>query len=120
VHRGRPGRLPLRVPRRSQHANYPTGPAKWATGFTTLTACTFDRSGNFWATEMFAGGLGATPPGDVVRVPFTDPSHQDRFGAGQLAVPGGIAHGPDGAMYVTVGSSAPGVSGAVMRVAVAP
>jgi len=99
------------------NANYPTMPTRWASGLTTVTSCTFDRSGNFWATEMFAGGLGATPPGDVVRIPFAHPVVQDRFGAGQLAVPGGIAQGPDGAMYVTVGSSAPGVNGGVMRVA---
>lgn len=98
------------------NANFPTKPTLWATGLTTVTACTFDNAGNFWATEMFAGGLGATPPGDIVRIPFDDPTKQDRFGAGQLAVPGGIAQGPDGAMYVTVGASAPGLNGAVMRV----
>jgi hypothetical protein len=100
------------------NANYPTKPTLWATGLSTPTSCTFDNRGNFWATEMFAGGLGAMPPGDIVRIPFTNPSQQDRFGAGQLAVPGGIVQGPDGAMYVTVGSSAPGVNGAVMRVQV--
>jgi hypothetical protein len=99
------------------NANYPTEPTLWASGLTTVTACTFDRQGNFWAAEMFAGGLSATPPGDVVRIPFTDPTTQDHFGAGQLPLPGGIAQGPDGAMYVTVGSSAPGVNGGVMRVA---
>jgi glucose/arabinose dehydrogenase len=100
------------------NANFPTEPTLWASGLTTPTSCTFDSAGNFWATEMFAGGLGATPPGDIVRIPFTDPTHQDRFGAGQLAVPGGITQGPDGAMYVTIGSAAPGVHGAVMRVSV--
>ncbi|MDT4912194.1 MAG: hypothetical protein QOC66_1322 [Pseudonocardiales bacterium] len=98
------------------NANFPTEPTLWATGLTTVTACTFDRSGNFWAAEMFAGGLDANPPGDVVRIPFRHPSRHDQFGAGRLAVPGGIAQGPDGAMYVTVGSSAPGVNGGVMRV----
>jgi hypothetical protein len=100
------------------NADYPTAPTLWASGLTTVTGCTFDRQGNFWATEMFAGGLGADPPGDVVRIPLADPATQDRFGFGQLPVPGGIAQGPDGAMYVTVGSSAPGVNGAVFRVAV--
>jgi glucose/arabinose dehydrogenase len=100
------------------NADFPTEPTLWATGLTTITACTADRQGNFWAAEMFAGGLGATPPGDIVRIPFSDPTSQDHFGAGQLAVPGGIAQGPDGAMYVTVGSSAPGAGGGVMRVAV--
>jgi sugar lactone lactonase YvrE len=100
------------------NASFPTAPTLWASGLTTITSCTFDRQGNFWATEMFAGGLGATPPGDIVRIPFASPSTHDRFGAGRLAVPGGIAQGPDGAMYVTVGSAAPGAHGAVMRVAV--
>ncbi|GCD89321.1 ScyD/ScyE family protein [Nocardioides sp. LS1] len=100
------------------NANYPTVPTVWATGLTTITGCTFDRQGNFWAAEMFAGGVDATPPGDVVRIPFAHPTTQTHFGAGRLLLPGGIAQGPDGAMYVTVGSSAPGLSGGVMRVAV--
>lgn len=99
-------------------ASYPTRPTLWASGLTTITSCTFDQHGNYWATEMFAGGLNATPPGDVVRIPFASPATHDHFGAGALPVPGGIAQGPDGAMYVTVGSSAPGVNGGVMRVAV--
>lgn len=98
------------------NASWPTAPQRWATGLTTLTGCTFDRSGNFWATEMFAGGFAATRPGDVVTMPFAHPAAQTHIGAGQLAVPGGIAQGPDDAMYVTVGSSAPGTSGAVMRI----
>jgi glucose/arabinose dehydrogenase len=106
-----------RVWRVNPDADYPTVPTVWASGLTTPTACTFDRQGNFWATEMFAGGFGATPPGDVVRIPFSDPTQQTHIGFGQLPVPGGIAQGPDGAMYVTVGSAAPGVSGGVMRVA---
>jgi len=100
------------------NANFPTRPKIWASGLTTITACTFDREGNFWAAEMFQGGLQANPPGDVVTIPFKHPRQHTRIGFGQLAVPGGIAQGPDGAMYVTVGSSAPGVSGAVMRVAI--
>ena len=98
------------------NANYPRAPKLWASGLTTVTACTFDRSGNFWATEMFQGGPDATPPGDVVKIPFKEPTSQTRIGFGQLPVPGGIAQGPDGAMYVTVGSAAPGVSGGVMRI----
>jgi hypothetical protein len=100
------------------NANYPAAPQLWASGLTTVTACTFDRAGNFWATEMFQGGLAATPPGDIVEIPFSHPTQHTRIGFGQLAVPGGIAQGPDAAMYVTVGSSAPGASGGVMRVSV--
>lgn len=97
-------------------ANYPAAPQLWASGLTTVTACTFDRSGNFWATEMFQGGFAATPPGDIVKIPFSNPTQQTHIGFGQLPVPGGIAQGPDGAMYVTIGSAAPGASGAVVRV----
>ena len=100
------------------NANYPAAPQLWASGLTTVTSCTFDRAGNFWATEMFQGGLDAAPPGDVVEIPFSNPTVHTRIGFGQLPVPGGIAQGPDGAMYVTVGSAAPGAAGAVVRVSV--
>ena len=105
-----------KVYRVNPNANYPTRPRRWTSGLTTVTACTFDRSGNFWATEMFQGGPAASSPGDVVKIPFRHPRHHTRIGFGQLPLPGGIAQGPDGAMYVTVGSSAPGVSGGVMRI----
>jgi hypothetical protein len=87
----------------------------WASGLSTVTACTFDRAGNFWGTEMFYPTSG--PPGDLVRIPFANPAALQHIGGGSLPVPGGIAQGPDGAMYVTVGSAAtaPG-SGAVVKV----
>ncbi len=97
------------------NANYPTAPTLWATGLTTATACTFDRSGNFWATEMFQPTSGA--PGDLVRIPFAHPNQLTHIGAGMLPLPGGIAQGPDGAMYVSVNSSSPVPgSGAIVRV----
>jgi hypothetical protein len=81
------------------NANYPTAPTLWATGLTTATACTIDRAGNFWATEMFTPTSG--PPGDLVRIPFAHPDQLTHIGAGMLPLPGGIAQGPDGAMYVS-------------------
>jgi hypothetical protein len=95
--------------------SYLTAAHVWASGLTTVTACTFDRSGNFWGTEMFQPTTG--PPGDLVRIPFANPAAVQHIGGGLLPVPGGIAQGPDGAMYVTVGSAAtaPG-SGAVVKV----
>jgi hypothetical protein len=83
---------------------------------TTPTACTFDSHGNFWAAEMFQPNT-AGPPGDVVRIPFHHPTQLERIGGGMVPLPGGIAQGPDGAMYVTVNSSSPIVnSGAVVRI----
>ena len=87
----------------------------WASGLTTVTACTFDRSGNFWATEMFEPTAG--PPGDLVRIPFSNPTSLTHIGGGSLPVPGGIAQGPDGAIYVSIGSADTTLNGgAVVRV----
>ncbi len=97
---------------------HPTYPPVWATGITTATACTFDRAGNFWATEMFQPNS-AGPPGDVIRIPFSSPTTITHIGGGSLPLPGGIAQGPDGAMYVTINSASPVPgSGAVVRVGV--
>lgn len=96
------------------NANYPTQPTLWATGLTTATACTFDERGNFWATEMFAPNPSGAP-GDLVRIPFRHPTQLQHIGLGSLPLPGGIAQGPDDAMYVSVNSASP-TGGAVMRV----
>jgi hypothetical protein len=98
------------------NANYPTVPSVWARGLTTPTACTFDRSGNFWAAEMFQPNA-AGPPGDVVRIPFRHPDQLQRIGGGVLPLPGAIVQGADGAMYVGINSANPAPnSGAIMRI----
>jgi len=99
------------------NADYPTRPRKWATGLTTITACTFDRAGNFWAAEMFAPNPSG-PPGDLVRIPFAHPKRVIHSGLGQVPLPGGIAQGPGGVLYVSTSSAAPGPAGAVVRVRV--
>ncbi|MEO8263972.1 MAG: ScyD/ScyE family protein [Ilumatobacteraceae bacterium] len=98
------------------NASFPTEPTLWATGLTTATACTFDRHDNFWATELFQPNA-AGPPGDVVRIPFDHPDQLERIGGGELPLPGGIAQGSDGSMYVSVNSANPELnSGAVMKI----
>jgi hypothetical protein len=75
-----------------------------------------DADGNFWAAEMFQPNP-ASPPGDIVRIPFDDPTQLDRMGGGDLPLPGGIAQGPDDAMYVSTNSSNTAANaGAVVRV----
>lgn len=98
------------------NGNFPARGKLWARGgLAFITSCTFDKWGNFWATEMFRPTSG--PPGDVVKIPFNDPSKRQYIGAGQLPLPGGITQGPDGAMYVSVNSANPEPgSGAVMRI----
>lgn len=87
----------------------------WASGLTTVTSCTFDRSGNFWAAEMFFPNASG-PPGDLAVVPFAHPTAIQHIGGGRIALPGGIAQSKDGAMYVTTGSAAPNGQGGVMKV----
>lgn len=88
----------------------------WATGFTTINGCTFDRHGNFWASELFYPNA-AGPPGDVAMAPFKHPSAITHLGGGMLPLPGGIAQGPDGTMYVSTGSADTATgSGAVVRI----
>lgn len=96
-------------------ANFPAMPTVWASGLTTPTACTFDEEGNFWAAEMFQPNP-AGPPGDVVRIPFDNPAQLKRMGGGDLPLPGGIAEGSDGTMFVSINSSSPVPnSGAVVK-----
>lgn len=99
----------------NNHENFLTAAHLWATGLTTVTACTFDSAGNFWAAEMFKLNQ-AGPPGDLVRIPFASPTQLEHIGGGQLPLPGGVAQGPDGAIYVTVGAAANAPVGAVVRV----
>ena len=77
------------------NASHPTKPRKWATGLTTITACTFDRAGNFWAAEMFAPNP-AGPPGDLVRIPFRHPRQVSHLGLGQVPLPAASRRGQVG------------------------
>jgi hypothetical protein len=103
------------------NASYPTPPKLWATGLTTVSACTFDRAGNFWATELFHQNRQG-PPGDLVKIVASEVARRTtdnliHVGGGRLPLPGGIAQGPDGAMFVSLNAdnAAPG-SGSVAKV----
>jgi hypothetical protein len=96
-------------------ASFPTAPRLYASGLTTVTACTTDKFGNLWLAEMF-GPTGSPPFGDIARIKAHRPDLIDRFGAGgAIPLPGGIAVGPDG-LYVSTNSAAPGRAGGVVRV----
>jgi hypothetical protein len=81
----------------------------WATGFSTITGCTFDNHGNFYAAEMFAG--------DVVEAPFAHPATgRSVIGKGQLALPNGVAVDANGAVYVSnMSDSTTAGAGSVVR-----
>jgi hypothetical protein len=96
--------------------NWKHNAALWASGFTTINGCTFDSSGHFWATEVFYPNASG-PPGDVAYASVNSPDAITHVvGNSDIALPGGIAEGPDKAMYVSTGSAdtAPR-SGAVLR-----
>jgi hypothetical protein len=98
------------------NANFPAAPTLWATGLSSVTSCTFDEHRNFWATEMFQP-QDAGAPGDVVRIRFNHPGRLERIGGGALPLPGAIAEGPDGAMYVAINSANPDPnSGAIVKI----
>jgi len=84
----------------------------WAGGFDTITACTFAPNGDFYATEMFGG---QSFGGDVVRVPFANPDHKDRFGEGSVVNPTGIAVGQGGVFVTSHGNSTEAGLGEVVR-----
>jgi hypothetical protein len=89
----------------------------WASGFTTINGCTFDSSGHFWASELLYPNASG-PPGDLAYASLTSPDTITHVvGNSDIALPGGIAEGPDKAMYVSTGSADTSPrSGAVLRV----
>jgi len=90
--------------------------AIWASGFTTIDGCSFDQDGNFWASELFYPNSSG-PPGDLAMSTWAHPNAITHIGGGQIPLPGGIAQGPDGAMYVSFGvADTTPRSGGVMRV----
>lgn len=94
-----PGQAQSRVYRVDPRADYPTAPTLWATGLTTVNGCTFDSQGNFWASELLHTNP-AAPPGDLVKIPFGDPTNITHITDPAIVLPAGITQGPDGAMYV--------------------
>lgn len=94
------------------HESFLTAAHVWASGLTTIYGCSFDRAGNFWATEMFQPNQSG-PPGDLVEIPFEHPTAIQHIGG--TPFPGGIKQGPDGSLYVAINSpiTTPGAGGVV-------
>ena len=84
----------------------------FATGLWPITGCAADGT-NLYVSEFL--GVGQTGPfSDVVAVPFADPASQTSLTGGQLALPGGVAVGPDGKVYVSNMSTS--ADGQVVRI----
>ncbi len=101
----------------------------WRTGFTTITGCGFDRSGNFYATELQTSGFNPGPKGDphgaVVKV-SADGRTRTMLGVGSLFYPQSFALAPDGnSIYLSNWSILPGTpsqpggpTGSVVRLSI--
>ena len=86
----------------------------WATGLWPINGCAFGPDGTFYASQLFTRWPPPFSAGDVVKIPFADPSSHTFLTGGKLTVPAGVAVGPDGAVYVSNGSAF-GAEGQVVR-----
>ena len=90
-------------------------PTVFASGFTNIIDLAFDHSGNLYVLEIDQNSLGADGvTGRLVRVPAGGGS-QVTIASDGLVMPGGLAIGPDGALYVSNFSVLPG-AGQVVRI----
>jgi hypothetical protein len=96
-------------------------PQVYAEGFTNIVDIAFDRRGRLHVLEMFENGIlappppqGELPPGRLVRVQRD--GSQTEIAAGVLNVPGSLAFGSDGSIYVSNKSAAGPGAGEVLRI----
>jgi glucose/arabinose dehydrogenase len=80
---------------------------EWASGLGPINGCAFGPDGSFYASEYFTSGA---PPhlagGDVVKIPFNNPAQHISLTGKTLTLPGGVAVGPDGTVFVSNGATA--------------
>jgi hypothetical protein len=91
----------------------------WASELWPINGCTFGSDGNFYASQLFTNPnwiYGEDPEGDVVNIPFNSPGTHTFLTGGALSFTGGVAVGPNGAVYVADGTAfvAPG-GGRIVR-----
>jgi len=81
----------------------------WASGLWPINGCTFGPDGNFYASQLFTNPNWpadfGNPQGDVVRIPFSDPTTHDFLTGGALSFAGGVAVGPNGDVFVADGTA---------------
>lgn len=92
-----------------------SAPEVYADGFTNIIDLEFDASGNLYVLEIDRNGLlDPEVGGRLARINVADGS-VDTIASDGLVMPGGIAIGPDGAIYVTNFGTVPG-GGEVLRI----
>lgn len=91
-------------------------PEVYATGFTNIVDIAFDEDGYLYVVEIAKNGLlSGDPTGAVIRV---DDDH-NQVELANLFMPGGVAVGDDGMLYVTTGTPG-GMPGGVVRLSAQP
>ena len=70
----------------------------WASGLWPINGCAADGK-NLYVSELVSGAGPSGPLGDVVAIPFSNPTTQTSLTGGTLSFPGGVAVGPDGRVY---------------------
>ncbi len=93
-------------------------PTVYASGFTNIIDIAFGRDGSLYVLQIAKNGLlaafGANDwTGALIKVRRN--GTRTELAAGVLTAPGGVAIGPDGALYVTNNSIYPGI-GEVIRI----
>lgn len=89
---------------------------EWATGFWPINGCAFGRNGALYVSELATGidGSGNPVGGDVIKIPFADPTSHVSLTGGTLPLAGGVAVASDGTVYA-VGLTAFAPTGFVAR-----
>jgi hypothetical protein len=84
------------------------GPADvWASGFWPINGCAFGPNGALYVSELFTGvdNSGNPTGGDVIKIPFADPTSHISLTGGTLPIAGGVAVASDGTVYAVGGSA---------------
>jgi hypothetical protein len=76
----------------------------WASGLWPINGCTFGPDGNFYASQLFTNNFD-DPQGDVVKIPFSNPSTHTFLTDGALSFTGGVAVAPNGDVFVADGTA---------------